>query len=509
MSNTSYHQPRIEIEPTKLLARTIYAHTGYVSSVAFFGPQCDRLITGSYDETAKLWDLKTGRSLQKFQGHTDGVTFAILGPDGRVLTASEDRTLRVWDVDTGDCLRVIRSHSGSVTSLCMAGPDRIITGSSDKKLRVFDIGGHLCGETELDSEILAVASPPLPVQRRRPSRGGGRGSRGNGGGGRKADGDQFLRTDSNSNTAPAVVRILACGGTYIPAPTKPMLCSVDVKTKPTSNAVVEDDVSGGRPEGSNLCTGRSEYDDDDERTAAMEAGMITCVAISAAGARGRGILATGSYDKGVRVLHNVLSSDRDSSDKTHRSSPRKGASPPPVTMRLLGRHKDGVRSVAISADGRWVVSGDREGRMKVWEVPQEAPSAADGPLCRAEAEFEAHKGYVYALCMSPDARTVVSGGSDRAFRVWDLSLIVYARRMVLNRLRALWTAGRLRRARQKRHSSSSRSSVSPKRSGGGKGGKAGVQVLKAFNGSREQRQQILENLFALPEIIYAKVLMYV
>lgn len=54
MSNASYHQPRVELEPTKLLVRTIYAHQGYVSSVAFFGPHCDRLITGSYDETAKV-----------------------------------------------------------------------------------------------------------------------------------------------------------------------------------------------------------------------------------------------------------------------------------------------------------------------------------------------------------------------------------------------------------------------------------------------------------------------
>lgn len=54
MSNLSYHQPKVELGPTKLLVRTIYAHQSYVSSVAFFGPQCDRLITGSYDETAKV-----------------------------------------------------------------------------------------------------------------------------------------------------------------------------------------------------------------------------------------------------------------------------------------------------------------------------------------------------------------------------------------------------------------------------------------------------------------------
>lgn len=54
MSNLSYHQPKVEPKPSKLLSRTIYAHQGYVSSVAFFGPECDQLITGSYDETVRV-----------------------------------------------------------------------------------------------------------------------------------------------------------------------------------------------------------------------------------------------------------------------------------------------------------------------------------------------------------------------------------------------------------------------------------------------------------------------
>ncbi|CAM9400212.1 unnamed protein product, partial [Hapterophycus canaliculatus] len=239
---------------------------------------------------------------------------------------------------------------------------------------------------------------------------------------------------SASPPAPPVVRVLACGGTHIPSPAKPMLRSVDVKTASTTD-VVEDVLARPANAKSNLCTGRSEYDDDDERAAVKEAGIMTCVAISAAGAKGRGILVTGSYDKGVRVLHNVLSSDRDSLSSSEEEEEEEdgdedgkeakaaaaaaAAAAPPVTMRLLGRHNDGVRAVAISADGRWAVSGDREGRIKVWEIPQEPPPGAQESLCRAEAEFEAHKGYVFALCMSPDARTLVSGGSDKAFRVWD------------------------------------------------------------------------------------------
>ncbi|CAM9737354.1 unnamed protein product, partial [Ectocarpus fasciculatus] len=257
---------------------------------------------------------------------------------------------------------------------------------------------------------------------------------------RSGSGSEGAPSPSSSSPAPVVppvVRILACGGTFLPAPAKPMLRRVDVRTAAAASRAdqaegEEDDVLS-RPARSDLCAaaGRSdrdgdneeeeeEDDDDDDATggggeaAVKEAGIMTCVAISAAGARGRGILVTGSYDKGVRVLHNVLSPDREnppsSSDEDGATAAAEAAAAPPVTMRVLGRHKDGVRAVAISADGRWAVSGDREGLVKVWEVPREAPPGADrepgSSDGAAEAEFEAHKGYVYSLCMSPDARTV-------------------------------------------------------------------------------------------------------
>lgn len=54
MSNLSYHQPRVPLAPNRLLLRTISGHKSYVSSVAFLGTRCDQLITGSYDEMAKV-----------------------------------------------------------------------------------------------------------------------------------------------------------------------------------------------------------------------------------------------------------------------------------------------------------------------------------------------------------------------------------------------------------------------------------------------------------------------
>src|SRR5712692_7681740 len=51
----------------------------------------------SEDNTARVWDAASGRSLAVLQGHTDSVTSAVFSPDGqRVVTASADKTARVW-----------------------------------------------------------------------------------------------------------------------------------------------------------------------------------------------------------------------------------------------------------------------------------------------------------------------------------------------------------------------------------------------------------------------------
>lgn len=299
------------------------------------------------------------------------------GPDARVLTASEDRTVRMWDGETGECVKVVRSHSGSVTGLCMAGPDRIVTGSTDKKLRVFDASGNSVGEAELVSEIMAVASaataPASP-----PSRWSSKSKRSStlsststtslsaAASGKTKDGDG----ENKSSTSGPRVRVFACGGVHIPTPAKPMLRSVDMDPTATSAAVAADSSSQ-----SNMCTAGKDEPDGEE-------GVVSSVAVSAAGARGSGILVAGSYDKGIRVLRNVMPAvpaaagavDMDCVQSSAAEACSEGEdggdgvssvlTPPPASMELLGRHADGVRAVAISANGRWAVSGSRDGRIK-------------------------------------------------------------------------------------------------------------------------------------------------
>jgi division protein 1 len=101
---------------------SLEGHTGRVRCVQLDGYN---VISGSGDQTAKLWNLsnlcqstsKERESLdaspciKTFVGHTGGVTCLQLdGP--KLLTGSIDRTVRHWDVETGETLAILRSELG-------------------------------------------------------------------------------------------------------------------------------------------------------------------------------------------------------------------------------------------------------------------------------------------------------------------------------------------------------------------------------------------------------------
>ena len=118
---------------------TLYGHTGAVRSVAF-SPDGTRIVTGSRDQTAKVWDARTGTPLLELKGHTGRVSDVAFSPDGtRIVTGSADGTAKVWDARTGTALLELKGHTGAVTSVAFS-PDgtRIVTGSRDRTAKVWD-----------------------------------------------------------------------------------------------------------------------------------------------------------------------------------------------------------------------------------------------------------------------------------------------------------------------------------------------------------------------------------
>ena len=65
---------------------------------AVFSSDGRRIVTGSADQTAKLWDAVTGSELLTLKGHSGPVFSVAFTPDGqRIVTASGDRTVKVWE----------------------------------------------------------------------------------------------------------------------------------------------------------------------------------------------------------------------------------------------------------------------------------------------------------------------------------------------------------------------------------------------------------------------------
>ncbi|MHC4199714.1 MAG: WD40 repeat domain-containing serine/threonine protein kinase, partial [Planctomycetota bacterium] len=110
---------------------TLKGHAGSVYSVAF-SPDGKRLVTGSRDTTAKVWDAATGAEVMTLKGHTGGVGSVAFSPDGkRLVTGSGDKTAKVWDAATGAEVITLKGHSGAVHSAAFS-PDgrRIVTAST-------------------------------------------------------------------------------------------------------------------------------------------------------------------------------------------------------------------------------------------------------------------------------------------------------------------------------------------------------------------------------------------
>ena len=86
-------------------------------------PDGRRIVTGSSDHTAKVWEVSSGNPLFTLTGHTDGVQSVAFSPDGRyVLSGGSEQATRLWDRKTGEQIReFIGGGSGTMAAAYFIG----------------------------------------------------------------------------------------------------------------------------------------------------------------------------------------------------------------------------------------------------------------------------------------------------------------------------------------------------------------------------------------------------
>ena len=118
-------------------------HEHLVQSLAF-SHDGSTLASGSWDDTARLWDVRTGKNLHVLRewsgcGDVDAVA---LSPDGRLLATVYGCKVYLWNVRTGERLETLADHLEEVSTIAFS-PDgsTLASGGSwgDATIRLWDV----------------------------------------------------------------------------------------------------------------------------------------------------------------------------------------------------------------------------------------------------------------------------------------------------------------------------------------------------------------------------------
>ena len=309
-----------------LRMRTV--HTGDVWSVAVT-PDGQYIVSGSYDDTVRLWRVEDGRLVRTMSGHTRDVQTVAVTPDGRyIVSAGDDKTVRVWELSTGECIRVLQGHTDIIWSVAVSADGRyIISGSYDGTIRMWEMErilsarpGDLHGANNSvrrtfrqDNEIFSVVITPD---------------------GRyvlSANGDDFDRREGNA------IRVWDTENgeqvRVITGHTNDVSC---IALTPDGSRVVSASLDG-TVRLWNVADGRQLWSFDAHGDAAFAVTVTP---------DGRRVLSGGS-DNNIRVL-NIDNG---------------------AQQRILRGHHANVYALAVTPDGRYIISGSRDKTLKVWRAP--------------------------------------------------------------------------------------------------------------------------------------------
>jgi WD40 repeat protein len=365
-------------------------HTNAVTSVAF-SPDGRYILTGSVDQTAKLWDME-GRELATFTEHLNAVNAVSFSPDGRrFLTASMDPVAKVWDAHSGEVALTLEGHERAVfTGSFSADGKRILTGGRDQTAKVWDAAtGKLL--FSLEDHSAAVRSSAF-----------------------SPDGKYILTGCDDGQIKLWSVR------------QKKARLTFDGNKKPVYSVTFS-------PDGKQMLTGSADKTAQvrDVRTGKLirtlegHADAVRAVAWSRDGDRiltasedSTAIVWNASTGKKIRTLKGheaavrgaaispdgkrFLTGSRDNTVRCWEAAP--GASP-----LILRGHGNPITSAAFSSDERYILLGIEDHTAMVWDT-----AAAKTSLI-----LKGHTAKVNDVAFSPDDLRILTGSEDAEAKIWD------------------------------------------------------------------------------------------
>jgi WD40 repeat protein len=330
--------------------RTLQGHTNWVASLAVL-PDGRRALSASGDNSLKLWDLDSGLCLYTLQGHSHYVmAVAVSHDDKHAISASYDRTLKLWDLETGQCRRTLEGHTGPVEAIAVL-PDgkRALSGSQDTTLKLWNLETGQCLRTLLGHAAWVHAVAVLPDGRRAIS---------------GSDDNTLKLWDLDSGLC---LKSLQGHSGWVRAV-----------------AVLPD---GRRAISASLDKSLKLWD------------LDTCVCLQTLHGHANQVLGVAVLSDGRRAI----SASWDKTLKLWDLEAGQCGAP-------LRAHADEVNAIAVLPDGRRAVSVSRDKTLRLWDLKT--------GLCLHT--LQGHTKKVNAIALLPDGKRAVTASDDGTTRLWDL-----------------------------------------------------------------------------------------
>ncbi|KAG2341832.1 WD40 repeat-like protein [Suillus weaverae] len=137
---------------------TLEGHRDWIPSISYF-PDGQRMISGSWDKTARQWDLKAGKEIEEARGVCEEQVHAVaVSRDGRWVVTGGGRhvELKACDVETGIVKKIEGDHSNWVHCIDISA-DNTMLASGGERARIWNLDtGKLVAGPFGDDELVGA-----------------------------------------------------------------------------------------------------------------------------------------------------------------------------------------------------------------------------------------------------------------------------------------------------------------------------------------------------------------
>ncbi|WP_043630429.1 WD40 repeat domain-containing protein [Nonomuraea candida] len=364
------HRVRLWSTVSRTLIATLGGPTAPVNAIAFSGDG-SMIATASQDRTVRLWSTSTYRQLAVLTGHRKAVSSVSFSRDSRSLV-SVGGDVRVWR--TSGRLEAVLKVEAALWAQFRSGFLVVI----GKRVEVFDL--KALPKTRRTGTLPYKGENPFEI-------GVGRDGR-----------PKAVRTTRDMSWLSSEWTPVASG------PGGEVVAAIDRRGFPGPPITLWSATNGnllasvavyGKP-------GEMEFSPDGRTLAVVDGGTSVTLLDT-------GLPPTGSPNPVVNDIafgaEGRLAAAASGDGTISWWRPGRGAS----DERRVPAHPGGARTVAISPDGRTLVSGGNDGKAKVWDLTGR----------KAKATLNGHTAPVVAVTFSKDGRVIVTGDAKDHAIVWD------------------------------------------------------------------------------------------